>query len=266
MGLLLSWFNFLVYIRCIPIIGIYVVMLEVISKKFIRFLPVLLVIISGFGFTYYALLQNQEVYSTPVLSLIKTSLIMFEMNFDDRIYKQSEGGINYYLATFLLFILTGYVMSVFVINLLIGLAVGEIPTLVQQGTLLQSRIYYDTLSDYEILRLQIRSVILWILSHTCCCCSSSFRHKLYRLVDRSFLHQHPILFQTKDRKENNVLERIGQYLKKNVLNEQIQESVDEEVKQQFEKRKKTKGQRADNDEQQEQKELANLKSKKGPKS
>ena len=95
-------------------------MLQVISKKFLRFLPVLLVLICGFGFTYYALLQNQEVYSTPVLALIKTSLIMFEMNFDDRIYDEDEGGINYYPLTFVLFILTGYVMTVFVINLLIG--------------------------------------------------------------------------------------------------------------------------------------------------
>ncbi|CAF1120790.1 unnamed protein product [Rotaria sordida] len=261
-ALLLSWLNFLVYIRCIPIIGIYVVMLEVISKKFVRFLPVLLVIISGFGFTYYALLQNQEVYSTPLLSLIKTSLIMFEMNFDDRIYKESEGGINYYPVTFVLFILTGYVMTVFVINLLIGLAVGEIPTLVQQGTLLQSRIYYDTLSDYEILRLQIRSVILWIISHICCCCSSSFKYKIYRLVDRSFLHQRPILFQIHDRKKHNLPKRIGHYIKKNILNEQIQESVDEEVKEQYEKRKKTKIQRADDDENREKKELADLQNKK----
>lgn len=95
-------------------------MIEVISKKFSRFLPVLLILIVGFGLTYYALLQNQAVYATPILSLIKTSLIMFEMNFDDRMFKPGDGGINYYPVTFVLFVLTGYVMTVFVINLLIG--------------------------------------------------------------------------------------------------------------------------------------------------
>lgn len=95
-------------------------MLQVISKKFLRFLPVLLVLILGFAFTYYALLQNQQVYSTPILALIKTSLIMFEMNFDDRIYDEDQGGINYYPVTLVVFILTGYVMTIFVINLLIG--------------------------------------------------------------------------------------------------------------------------------------------------
>lgn len=101
-------------------IGIYVVMLQVISKKFVRFLPVLLVLIGGFGLTYYVLLQNQDVYATPVLALIKTSLIMFEMNFDDRIYDAQSGGVNHYPVTFVVFILTGYVMTIFVINLLIG--------------------------------------------------------------------------------------------------------------------------------------------------
>ncbi|CAF3280585.1 unnamed protein product [Rotaria socialis] len=85
-------------------------------------------------------------------------------------------------------------MTVFVINLLIGLAVGEISTLVQLSTLLQSRIDDDTLSDYDIFCLQIRSLVLWILSYICCC-SSSFLFELYHLVDKPFLCQRPILFQ-----------------------------------------------------------------------
>ncbi|CAF3799422.1 unnamed protein product [Rotaria socialis] len=88
-------------------------------------------------------------------------------------------------------------MTVFVINLLIGLAVGEISTLVQRSTLLQSRIDDDTLSDYDIFCLQIRSTF---------------------------------------------------------LNEQMHDGVDEEVKQQYEKRKKTKLERAQDANDPEQKE------------
>ena len=49
-GLLLAWINFLSYVRYLPIarIGIYVVMLQVILLKFLQFLPVLLIIITGF--------------------------------------------------------------------------------------------------------------------------------------------------------------------------------------------------------------------------
>ena len=133
---------------------------------------------------------------------------------------------------------------------------GEIPTLVEQGSLLQSRIYYDNLSDYEILRLQIRSLILWIISHLCCCCSSSFKYKLYRLVDRSFLRHRPILFQIHDRKQHHVVQRTGHYIQKKIFTEQIQESIDQEDKQRTEKRRKTRIQRANDDENREKKELA----------
>jgi hypothetical protein len=110
-------------------------MFEVISKKCLRFVPTLLVLICGFAFTYYALLQNQHIYAIPILSLIKTSLSMF-----------------------VLFI-----------------SIGEISGLVEQGSLLESHIYYDNLPDYEVLCSQIRSVILWVISHICyCCCCSSF--------------------------------------------------------------------------------------------
>ncbi|CAF1423214.1 unnamed protein product [Adineta steineri] len=110
MGVLLAYINFLLYLRTSPIfdIGIYVVMLQVISAKFLRFFPVLLVIICGFGFTYWMLLQYQPVYGTPIEALIRT-----------------------------------------------GLAVGEIPTLLTTGTLWQTQILFDLLSDYEILRIRL---------------------------------------------------------------------------------------------------------------
>ncbi len=99
-------------------------MLQVISKKFLRFLPVLLIIVCGFPFIYYALLQNQKVYIAPILALMKTSLIMFQINSDDQIYNESPGGINYYPIIQLIFYLR-YFFGI------LGLAVGEIPTLVQ---------------------------------------------------------------------------------------------------------------------------------------
>ncbi len=141
------------------------------------------------------------------------------------------------------------------------MAVGEIPTLVVQGALVQSRIYYDNLSDYEILRLQIRSLILWIISHICCCCSASFKYKLYRLVDRSFLRQRPILFQIYDRKHREIPRRIGQFIQKKILSEQIQDSIDQDVKNRNEKKRQTRNQRATDDENREKKELAYLKGK-----
>jgi hypothetical protein len=120
-GLFLAWINFLTYIRYVPVssIGIYVVMLQVIFWRFIQFLPVLMTIICGFGFTYWMLLQNQSVYGTPIEALIRTGLMMFDLDYEERLYKADEGGFGYYTILYVMFILSAIVLCIFVINLMI---------------------------------------------------------------------------------------------------------------------------------------------------
>ena len=185
MGLLLGYLNFLAYLRTSPVldIGVYVAMLQVISGKFLRFLPVLLVIICGFGFTFWMLLQYQDVYRTPMEALMRTGIMLFDLGYDDRLYGGNEEDQGYYKLVYVVFMLTAIVCSIFVINLLIGkinfernfslnehltesatlycidhfvgLAVGEIPSLLTQGTLWRHIVLYDLLSDYEILRIRL---------------------------------------------------------------------------------------------------------------
>lgn len=121
-AILLAYINFLAYLRTTPVfdIGIYVVMLQVISIKFLRFLPILSVIICGFGFTYWMLLQYQTVYGTPIEALLRTSLMLFELGYEDRLYDEEKGGVGYYKLVYVIFMLTAITCSIFVINLLIG--------------------------------------------------------------------------------------------------------------------------------------------------
>ncbi|CAF1003535.1 unnamed protein product [Adineta steineri] len=78
-GLLFSWITILTYMQYIPWMncGLYVVMMQVIFSKFLKFIPVLLTVICGFGFTYYMLLQYQTVYGTPFEALMRTSISLF---------------------------------------------------------------------------------------------------------------------------------------------------------------------------------------------
>ena len=121
-GLLLGYINLLMYIRTSPVfdIGIYIVMLQVISIKFLRFLPVFLIIVCGFGFTYWMLLQYQAVYRTPVEALLRTGFMLFDLGYEDRLYDEENGGVGYYKLVYVMFALTAIVCSIFVINLLIG--------------------------------------------------------------------------------------------------------------------------------------------------
>jgi hypothetical protein len=71
-ALLLSWLTLLGYIQFIPMIGLYVTMLLVIVKKFMRFSAILLILISGFALTFYMIFQNFEPFQNAGHSYIKT--------------------------------------------------------------------------------------------------------------------------------------------------------------------------------------------------
>ena len=94
-------------------------MLQVILVKFIKFIPVVLVLICGFGFTYYALLQYDVVYGTPFEALMRTSLSLFDLGYESRMYKDGDKLMLYGMIYFV-FIMTQIVMMILITNLLIG--------------------------------------------------------------------------------------------------------------------------------------------------
>ncbi|CAM2714402.1 unnamed protein product [Rotaria socialis] len=129
MGTLITYINLLVYIRTAPVLGlgIYIIMFQVITIKFLRFLPILIIIICGFGFTYWMLLQNQTVYGTPIEAILRTSLMLFDLGYESRLYSPDQGGVGYYKLVYVIFMLTAIVFSIFVINLLIGSSTSSSP-------------------------------------------------------------------------------------------------------------------------------------------
>jgi len=121
-SILIAYIHLLVYMRTFPFFdwGTYIVMLQLMTIKFLRFLPILLVIICGFGFTYWMLLQNQSVYGTPGEALLRTAIMLFDLGYDDRLYDSDPESISYYKLVYVIFIITAVAFPIFVINLLIG--------------------------------------------------------------------------------------------------------------------------------------------------
>jgi len=74
LALLLSWLCLLHYVQFMPIVGIYVSMLWVICKKFMMFLIVLIILLSGFALTFHMIFQNFDVFNNAGLSYIKTGV------------------------------------------------------------------------------------------------------------------------------------------------------------------------------------------------
>lgn len=73
-ALLLSWLTLLGYVQFIPMLGLYVTMLLVIMRKFIRFSAIIFILISGFAFTFYMIFQNFEPFQNLGHSYMKTGV------------------------------------------------------------------------------------------------------------------------------------------------------------------------------------------------
>ncbi|CAF1136805.1 unnamed protein product [Adineta steineri] len=133
-ALLLSWLTLLGYIQFIPMLGL------------------------GFASTFYMIFQNFEPFQNKSYSYIKTALMISgELGFDERMFDADTKA--YYKVAFLVYILFLLIMTVFVTNLLIGLAVGEIPTLMKQATENLTRLFYELVVICEIFRYRL----IWIL-------------------------------------------------------------------------------------------------------
>lgn len=72
---LLSWFCLLHYIQFFPIIGIYVSMLWVIFKKFMKFSAVLIILITAFALSFYMIYRNFDAFATTGLSYIRIGML-----------------------------------------------------------------------------------------------------------------------------------------------------------------------------------------------
>ena len=129
-------------------------MLEVILRKFLPFLPILLIFTLGFGLSFHMLLQNQTVYRHTFDALVRTILMLTgEFNYEDHLYhldNNDDGNRYYYQIVFLLYILFCILMTILIMNLLIASAVGEIPPLLERAHVKYSIMRIKLIMDYEV--------------------------------------------------------------------------------------------------------------------
>ena len=98
---------------------------------------------------------------------------------------------------------------------IVGLAVGEIPNLLTQGSLWRTQMLYSLLSDYEILR--IRMVVMF----DCLSCNR-FRH---RHIPWFSPRPYPILEKDELVSPMKKIGAAWKYTEKHFFNEQIQDNI-----------------------------------------
>ncbi|XP_071818880.1 transient receptor potential cation channel subfamily A member 1 homolog isoform X3 [Apostichopus japonicus] len=150
-GIFFAWLNLILFIQKFPRLGIYVVMFTDILKTFLNFVVVFFLFIVSFAMAFYALLLNQTPFNRIQHSLIKTFVMMIgEFEFDSIFHSQDylnteelqPGEDNYFLThvfysgtTYTVFVVFAIIMSILIMNLLVGLAVDDIKEVQEQARL-----------------------------------------------------------------------------------------------------------------------------------
>ncbi|XP_055707282.1 transient receptor potential cation channel subfamily A member 1 isoform X3 [Phlebotomus papatasi] len=130
----LSWFNLLLFLQRFDQVGIYVVMFLEILQTLIKVLMVFSILIIAFGLAFYILLSNslylQTTYSfsSIPMSLMRTfSMMLGEMDFvGTYVQPFHRNELPYPIPAFVILCLFMILMPILLMNLLIGLAVGDI--------------------------------------------------------------------------------------------------------------------------------------------
>nr|KAG5700757.1 hypothetical protein BaRGS_034960 [Batillaria attramentaria] len=150
-----AWFNLLVILQRFDFFGIYVVMFLEILRTLLQALCVFSVLIIAFGLSFFMLLGHEDsrAYSTPQLSLMRTSMMMLEMDymasFNEAYTDGDDTTLHFGNVTLLLLAVFVLLMPILLMNLLIGLAVGDIESVQRNARLKRLAGQVELHSDME---------------------------------------------------------------------------------------------------------------------
>ncbi|XP_065074384.1 transient receptor potential cation channel subfamily A member 1 isoform X2 [Ochlerotatus camptorhynchus] len=134
----LSWFNLLLFLQRFDQVGIYVVMFLEILQTLIKVLTVFSILIIAFGLAFYILLSkvsrtadtqvNHLSFASIPMSLLRTfSMMLGEMDIlGTYVQPYYQNHLLYPIPSFAILCLFMILMPILLMNLLIGLAVGDI--------------------------------------------------------------------------------------------------------------------------------------------
>ncbi|XP_022241901.1 transient receptor potential cation channel subfamily A member 1 homolog isoform X2 [Limulus polyphemus] len=149
LSVFLAWIVLVMFIRKFPVLGIYVNMFTDILRTFSKFFIVFFLFIVAFAFGFYTLLQNQDPFENIGESILKTSVMMIgEIEFDS-IFNDSENPIHFKPPTYILFVIFLILMSIIIMNLLVGLAVDDIKSVQEHAALTRLAMQVDLVLNVE---------------------------------------------------------------------------------------------------------------------
>ncbi|KAL9957509.1 hypothetical protein ACROYT_G039148 [Oculina patagonica] len=165
-ALLLAFVAMLLQLQLLVCSGIYVTMLFEVLKSVFKVIVVFSMLVIAYGLIFFLLLGDELSYTSPYMSILKVFDMMaggveFNHYFVEKDLAMPE------LARFICFTFI-LIMSISLMNLLIGLAVGDIESVRKNAELKRLKTQIEAISQFENKlpfsireRLYVSKVVLW---------------------------------------------------------------------------------------------------------
>ena len=175
--LFVSYMNMIFFLRMIPLLGIYVMMVALMLKNFMNFFLIMFLFLLGFGICFHLLVQNQTGFSTTRYSVMKSCIMMLgELDFAGIFLEHIDNDepsaqLHYLDLMWILYIAFLIFMSLVIMNLLTSLAVSGVDTL-------QMNSKYKILAHQINLALDVEFAVPKLLHDYFECCVRFQKFKL----------------------------------------------------------------------------------------
>uniref|UniRef100_A0A3B4D255 Ion transport domain-containing protein n=1 Tax=Pygocentrus nattereri TaxID=42514 RepID=A0A3B4D255_PYGNA len=135
LAILFAWINFLLYFQRFERFGIYVVMFGEIIKTLISIIVLFVFLLLAFSLSFHALMLHR--FNSISLSLAQTFVMTVgELNYQNSLLEAYEQNLLAFPEiTYVIFVLFVLLMPILLMNLMIGLAVGDIAEVQRNATL-----------------------------------------------------------------------------------------------------------------------------------
>ncbi|CAL4077193.1 unnamed protein product, partial [Meganyctiphanes norvegica] len=134
---LFSWAVLMMQLSRLPALGVYILMFTHVAKSIMKMLVAFSTLIIGFAVSFQILYRDQSVFDNFLHSFVKILMMMIgEINYIEMAASDTNAtnNVTVIFGSFFLMIFLFYV-TVLMTNLLIGVAVHDVPVLLQEGNI-----------------------------------------------------------------------------------------------------------------------------------
>ena len=136
-----AWFSLIMKIQTFNTIGVYITMFLAITRRVFQVLLMCFLFVISFALSFYILVGNWSEFSTIGYSLfVNFGHFLEEIDYKSFVHEDINGNLQFNWLTFIFVVALAILLGVVVMNLLIGLAVGDIEE-IQSNAIAEKKVH-----------------------------------------------------------------------------------------------------------------------------